>query len=67
MNDRPDARQPETPAGTGLCGTCRHAAVIVNDRGSRFVRCERSRLDPAYPKYPRLPRLDCPGYDNKPG
>jgi hypothetical protein len=65
MNDRPDERQP-TPA-TGLCASCRHATMVVSDRGGRFVRCERSRTDPAFPKYPRLPVAACAGYERKAG
>ena len=34
-----------------------------NDRGSVFVLCERSRVDPAFPRYPRLPVLACSGFD----
>src|SRR4029079_15110831 len=43
--------------------TCAHAAVIRNDRGSTFVRCELSRTDPRFPRYPRLPVVSCVGYD----
>ena len=61
MNDRPDPRQP--PAG--LCETCRHAAVVVSARGSRFLLCARSRTEPQYPRYPRLPVAACAGYEAK--
>jgi GNAT superfamily N-acetyltransferase len=47
----------------GLCGACRRAREIVSSRGSRFVLCDRSRMDPAYPRYPVLPRLTCDGFD----
>jgi hypothetical protein len=60
MDDRPDRGQ-EVPAG--LCATCRHAAVIASDRGSRFVRCGRSQTDPSFPRYPQLPVRTCRGYD----
>ena len=36
---------------------------IVNDRGSVFLQCGLSRVDPSYPKYPRLPVLSCRGYE----
>ena len=65
MNDRPDGRQPET--AVGVCASCRHALTVVNDRGSRFVRCERSRTDPAYARYPRLPLAACQGHEPKAG
>jgi len=48
---------------SGLCSTCQHAREIVNDRGSRFVLCERSKTEPAFPRYPRLPVIACKGYD----
>lgn len=46
----------------GLCATCTHARRVVNDRGSVFVRCAYSTVDPAFPKYPRLPVLACSAY-----
>jgi hypothetical protein len=46
----------------GLCDTCAHARRVVNDRGSVFVRCAYSTVDPAFPKYPRLPVLACSAY-----
>jgi len=59
-----DDQQNET-ARAGLCATCRHADVIVSDRGSRFYRCERSRTDPRFRRYPPLPVVACIGYDEK--
>lgn len=47
----------------GLCETCRHCRVIGNDRGSRFLLCQRSRDDPRYPRYPRLPVIACQGFE----
>lgn len=49
-------------AEPGLCGSCRHARVIVTRSGSQFHLCELSRLDPRFPRYPRLPVLRCRGY-----
>ena len=46
----------------GLCATCTHARRVTNDRGSVFVRCTYSSVDPSYPKYPRLPVLACSAY-----
>ncbi|HXZ10964.1 MAG TPA: hypothetical protein VEG64_01105 [Candidatus Sulfotelmatobacter sp.] len=46
----------------GLCADCIYARRIESSRGSKFILCERSATDPAYPKYPRLPVLTCPGY-----
>jgi hypothetical protein len=61
MPDQPDPRLDSV----GLCGTCRHGAVIVSDRGSRFYRCERSKTDPRFPRYPPLPVVSCIGYDEE--
>jgi hypothetical protein len=55
----------ESQRDVGLCATCRHAAVIVSDRGSRFYRCERAKTDPRFPRYPPLPVRACIGYDEK--
>ena len=46
----------------GLCGSCVHARIIENRRGSRFYMCELSKVDPAFPKYPPLPVVKCSGY-----
>jgi hypothetical protein len=61
VSDERSARIGATPAG--LCGACQHSRSIENDRGSVFVLCERSRVDPAFPRYPRLPVVACPGFD----
>jgi hypothetical protein len=61
MNDRSRRLQP--PADAGQCAACRHARVIESDRGSRFVQCDRSRVDPRYPRYPHLPVTDCAGQE----
>jgi hypothetical protein len=60
MNDRTKAGQADVPAG--LCARCRHAEEIVSARGSRFLLCALSRVDPRFPRYPRLPVLACDGY-----
>ena len=50
----PGAREAE-----GLCAICARARRITNDRGSIFVRCLHSTIDPSFPKYPRLPVIAC--------
>ncbi len=50
----------------GLCADCQHAKKIESARGSKFVLCELSATNPAFPKYPRLPVLKCAGYAPKP-
>ena len=49
----------------GLCATCRHAQAITSDRGSSFLRCALSNVDPGFPKYPRLPVIECAGWTPK--
>ena len=61
MNDRPLGQQPKVTEG--LCPSCKYVKFVTNDRGSRFVFCERSRIDPRFPRYPRLPVLSCSGYE----
>ena len=60
--DEKDDRQADV-ARAGLCATCRHASVIVSDRGSRFYLCERAKTDPRFRRYPALPVVSCIGYD----
>jgi len=43
----------------GLCAGCVHARVITSDRGSQFLRCQFSDVDPRYPRYPALPVRRC--------
>jgi hypothetical protein len=64
MDDRGEREQAERPpASAGLCATCRHVRVIVNDRGSRFVLCELSKSDPSFRRFPPLPVLTCRGHE----
>jgi hypothetical protein len=49
----------------GLCGTCRHARVTRNRRGSAFYLCRRSETDARFRKYPPLPMLECFGYERR--
>ena len=48
---------------TGLCGTCRHARVQKNARGSSFWRCSRSDSDPRFLRYPPQPVRSCAGHE----
>ena len=60
MNDRPKSRQDNVPAG--LCARCRHARDVTSARGSRFVLCGWSAVEPQYPRYPPLPVIACRAY-----
>lgn len=55
----------QTEAHWGLCANCIHHRVIATRRGSKFVFCQRSETDPAFPKYPRLPvtHESCTGFE----
>lgn len=35
---------------------------IVTPKGSRFLLCQLSQIDPVYPKYPPQPVVRCEGY-----
>jgi len=39
--------------------------VVVSQKGSRFVLCERAKADPAFPRYPPLPVLQCRGFEGE--
>ncbi len=49
-------------SGAGLCATCRHRKENRNDRGSVFLYCRKSEIDPRFAKYPVLPVLQCEGH-----
>jgi hypothetical protein len=59
-----DTTEKEWPRG-GLCASCQHARRVESARGSEFILCELSAVDPVFPKYPRLPVTECSGYDRK--
>ena len=48
-----------------LCETCAWMRAVVTPKGSRFLLCQLSKSDPAYPKYPRQPVVRCSGYEEK--
>ena len=45
-----------------LCETCTWMREIVTPKGSRFLLCQLSKNDPAFPKYPPQPVVRCDGY-----
>ena len=45
-----------------LCETCARVREVITPRGSRFLLCQLSTTDPAYPKYPPQPVVRCDGY-----
>jgi hypothetical protein len=47
-----------------LCESCEKMREVRTAR-SRFLLCELSATDPAFPKYPRQPVVRCSGYQLK--
>jgi hypothetical protein len=45
-----------------LCETCALMREVVTPKGSRFLLCQLSQNDPAYPKYPSQAVVGCSGY-----
>jgi hypothetical protein len=62
MNDPQRSGQADGFERAGLCATCANAQVVTSSRGSRFLLCRVSVLDPRYPRYPSLPVLECAAY-----
>jgi hypothetical protein len=46
-----------------LCDACRFARRVESRRGSVFLLCRRSEVDPRFPRYPRLPVIRCAGFE----
>ena len=47
-----------------LCETCASMREVVTPR-SRFLLCELSKTNTAFPKYPPQPVVQCKGYQPK--
>jgi hypothetical protein len=47
-----------------LCETCRNVREVRTAR-SRFLPCELSVMNVAYPRYPRQPVVRCDGYQSR--
>ena len=48
-----------------LCETCALMREIITPKASRFLLCQLSQTNPAYPKYPPQPVVRCEGYQKK--
>ena len=48
-----------------LCESCVRMREVITPKGSRFLLCQLSQTDPAYPKYPPQPVVQCDGYRKK--
>ena len=64
----PGSTRDPIPRSAGLCARCVHARAIATRRGSTFVLCEASQIDPRLDRYPRLPVVRCHGFEpHEPG
>jgi hypothetical protein len=50
----------------GLCETCMHVQIVRSSKGSSFVLCRLSEVNPAFRRYPALPVITCRGYERGP-
>jgi hypothetical protein len=48
-----------------LCETCALMREVVTPKGSRFLLCQLSKTNSAYPKYPPQPVVRCDGYQQR--
>jgi len=48
-----------------LCERCAWVREVVTPKGSRFLLCQLSQTDSAYPKSPPQPVVQCDGYQKK--
>ncbi len=48
-----------------LCESCCWMREVTTPKGSRFVLCQWSKTNPAYPRYPPQPAVRCQGYEQK--
>ena len=48
-----------------LCETCTWMWEVNTPKGARFLLCQLSKTDPAYPKYPPQHVVRCEGYQKK--
>jgi hypothetical protein len=51
-----------TTGSQSLCETCASLREVLTPRGSRFLLCQLSTTNPAFPKYPAQPVTRCNGY-----
>ena len=42
-----------------LCERCERMREIISGKGSRFLLCQHSQVEPQYPKYPPQPVSSC--------
>jgi len=67
QNKLPPPRTDEIGLGKSamvqsLCESCDRMREVVTPKGSRFLLCQLSQTNSAYPKYPPQPIVQCQGY-----
>jgi hypothetical protein len=50
-----------------LCERCARMREVISGRGSRFLLCQHSQVDPRYPKYPPQPVFACRAHVERDG
>ena len=61
-SNRPKRAKVRRDEPKPLCETCAWMREVVTPKGSRFLLCQLSKTDPAYPKYPPQPVVRCEGH-----
>lgn len=60
---RPTTDRPlPPPLDRSLCAACAEVHRVTSERGSTFLRCGRSAVDPRFAKYPHQPVIACAGF-----
>jgi hypothetical protein len=54
--------QARSPIQLSLCESCQWMREVNTPKGSRFLLCQLSIANLAYPKYPPQPVAHCEGY-----
>jgi hypothetical protein len=55
-----DRRAAREAFPSSVCNGCQHLRVVRSGRGSTFLLCQFSQLNPRWPKYPPQPLPYCP-------
>ena len=45
-----------------LCEHCARMREVISGKGSRFLLCQFSQVEPRFPKYPPQPVFACPAF-----
>ena len=50
---------------SGLCPLCAFSRRVGTARGTQFLLCARSKLEPEFVRYPPQPVLRCRGFNDR--